>query len=130
MTKQRDGYMKTCKCCHQCGAVCTTNERDEELMVCFQCGAINLSHRFDVKRFLTDQIHEGAETDDELQELLEAELNEHYGWLDWSEIETMAGMMISQFADQARFDAEAEDTEAQQDYKEKMHDYYVAVGVA
>lgn len=128
--KSLKNYTKTCEKCHDCGAVCKIEEDGLSLVVCGKCGAIHLSHEFDTLRYLTDQVHEGANTDEELQEQLEYVFNQRYSWLDWDDIETMAKMMVDNLADQARFDAEAEDAEARNDCREQLHDYYAAVGVA
>ncbi len=123
-------YTRVCKKCHNCGATCKSDEDGLELIVCSHCGAVQLSYEFDALRYLTDQVHEGSNTDEELQEDLEYVLDERYDWLGWEDIETMAKMMVDSLADQARFNAEAEDAEARNDYREQLHDYYAAVGVA
>ncbi len=128
--KALKNYTKICEKCHDCGAICKNDEEGLKLVVCSKCGAIHLSHEFDTLRYLTDQVHEGADTDEALQEQLEYVLNQRYSWLEWDDIEAMAKMMVDSLADQARFNAEAEDAEARNDYREQLHDYYTAVGVA
>lgn len=127
--KPLKNYTKICEKCHDCGVVCESSEDGLELVVCSQCGAVHLSQEFDTLRYLTDLVHDGIDTDEALQEQLEYVFNQRYGWLGWDEVETMAKMMIDNLADQARFDAEAEDIEARNYYLEQLRDYRAAVGV-
>lgn len=126
-----NAYIGTCKQCHECGAAHTISNTGEELSICYKCGALILNKKFDTLRFLTQLVHDGVTTDDGLKEQLEQQLNEVYSWLDWCDIEILAQMLVKSLADEARFNARAEDEEATEDYRETMVDYQsMALGVA
>lgn len=123
-------YIGHCDESHKCGAAHTINERGEELTVCYDCGVFVFKQRFDTLRFLTDLVHDGIDDDESIQEQLEAALSEKYDWLDWCDLEILAKMLVQNLADQARFDASAEDDDAAETDRDTRVDYREMIGMA
>lgn len=119
-----NAYIGRCSECSKHGAAHTINgERGEEMSICSNCGTIVLNQKFDVLRFLIDEIHSGVETEEGLREQLECVLLERYEELGWVDIETLADTIMQSLAEEAFYQAQAEDDEATADYYEREADY-------
>lgn len=111
-------YQVECPKCHSANSLLTQQDC-EEFRVCYNCGHVEANTKFDAMEFLVETVHNGITEDERMTENLIEELSDRFEWLTFKDAELLAGIMVNNYADNARFQAEAEDQEATEFYLER-----------
>lgn len=119
MTKVINSYTGLCKSCHKCEQIHSLTDDNSEMAVCYACGKVEFKNEFDALKFITELIEDGIEKEDEIAEVLTSKLSDHYGHLDFVDVESLAGLLVKSLYDEAVFRAEANKQAAEENEAER-----------